>query len=165
MFACVLFSNLCMEKKIMKKAFRFLVCPFTLILLTACLAWAQAPIVGKWKTIDDETNQAKSIVEIFEKDGKYYGKIIKLFLKEGDNQHPTCDKCSDDDPRKDQPTLGMEIIKDLKEDKGKYTSGKILDPKKGKEYKCAVWVEGDDQLKVKGSFMFISRTQTWHKVE
>ncbi len=28
---------------------------------------AQAPIAGKWKTIDDETNEPKSIVQIFEK--------------------------------------------------------------------------------------------------
>jgi uncharacterized protein (DUF2147 family) len=149
----------------MKKAFRITALSFILILLTACFAWAQAPIVGKWKTIDDETNEPKSIVQIFEKDGKYYGKIIKLFLKEGDNQHPTCDKCDDDDPRKDQPTLGMEIIKGLQEYKGKYSFGKILDPKKGKEYKCSIWVEGDDKLKVQGSFLFISRTQTWHRVE
>ena len=32
-------------------------------------------IFGKWKTIDDETGKEKSIVEIFEKQGKIYGKI------------------------------------------------------------------------------------------
>ncbi len=135
---------------------------FTLFM--AFTAYAQAPIVGKWKSIDDETNEPKSIVEIFEKDGKFYGKIIELFLKEGDNQNPVCDKCADDDSRKDQPTLGMEIIKDLQAHKKKFSKGKILDPKKGKEYKCSIWVEGDT-LKVKGSFLFISRTQTWHKVQ
>jgi hypothetical protein len=86
-----------------------------LILLVSCFilngpALAQAPIVGKWKTIDDETNEPKSIVQIFEKDGQYYGKIIELFLKPDADQNPTCDKCPADDPRKDQPTLGMEII-------------------------------------------------------
>ncbi len=35
-----------------------------------------AQIEGKWKTIDDESGKAKSIVEIWKKaDGKYYGKI------------------------------------------------------------------------------------------
>lgn len=127
-------------------------------------AAAGAPILGKWKTIDDETNEAKSIVEIFEKDGKYYGKIVKLFLKPDADQNPTCDKCPDDDPRKDQPTLGMEIIKGLQEHEGAYSWGKILDPKKGKEYKCKIWVEGDT-LKVQGSLFVFSRTQTWHKAE
>lgn len=128
-------------------------------------ALAAAPIEGKWKTIDDETNEPKSIVEIYEKDGKFYGKIIELFLKEGADPNPTCDKCADDDPRKDQPTLGMEIIQDLKPNgDGSFSWGTILDPKKGKVYKCKLWVE-DGTLKVKGSILFLSRTQTWHKVD
>ena len=129
-----------------------------------CSAFAKGPIVGKWKTIDDETNEAKSIVEIFEKDGKYYGKIVELFLKADADQNPTCDKCDADDPRKDQPTLGMEIIKDMQPNGDAYSWGKILDPKKGKEYKCKLWREGDE-LRVQGSFLFISRTQTWHLVK
>ncbi len=140
-----------------------------LILLVSCFilygpALAQAPIVGKWKTIDDETNEPKSIVQIFEKNGQYYGKIIELFLKPDADQNPTCDKCPADDPRKDQPTLGMEIIQDLTPDGDAYSGGTILDPKKGKIYKCKIWAEGDE-LKVQGSFLFISRTQTWHRVE
>lgn len=129
-----------------------------------CSAFAKGPIVGKWKTIDDETNEPKSIVEIFEKDGKYYGKIIELFLKADADQNPTCDKCKKDDPRKDQPTLGMEIIQNLELDGDSYSGGKILDPKKGTEYKCKITRDGDT-LKMKGSFLFISRTQTWHLVK
>ena len=149
----------------MKTSLRLSALTIMFTLFAVSFAFAQAPIIGKWKTIDDETNEPKSIVEIFEKNGKYYGKIIKLFLKETDNQHPTCDKCADDDDRKDQPTLGMEIIRDLQEHKGKYSFGKILDPKKGKEYRCSIWVEDSDKLKVQGSFLFISRTQTWHKID
>ena len=130
----------------------------------ACYAFAQAPIEGKWKTIDDETNEPKSIVNIFEKDGKYYGKIIELFIKEGDNPKPTCDKCDEDDPRKDQPTLGMEIIQGLQPNGDAFSWGTILDPKKGKVYKCKLWIE-DGKLRVQGSFLFISRTQTWHRVQ
>ena len=47
-----------------------------------------AQIEGKWKTIDDETKQAKSIVEIYKKsDGKYYGKVSQLLIKPAD---PNC---------------------------------------------------------------------------
>ncbi len=35
-------------------------------------------VIGKWKTIDDETGKAKSIVEIYEKSGKIYGKVIEI---------------------------------------------------------------------------------------
>jgi hypothetical protein len=39
-------------------------------------------VVGKWKTIDDETGKAKSIVEIYEKSGKIYGKVIEIIEEE-----------------------------------------------------------------------------------
>ena len=34
-----------------------------------------AKVLGKWKTIDDETGKAKSIIEIYEVNGKFHGKI------------------------------------------------------------------------------------------
>jgi len=73
-------------------------------LLFATLSYAQ--IEGKWKTIDDETGQAKSIVEIIKKpNGKYYGKVTQLLIKPAD---PNCTGCTDD--RKGKPILGMEVI-------------------------------------------------------
>ena len=148
----------------MKKRLALSILALLVLVCFAGIASAQAPILGKWKTIDDETNEPKSIVEIFEKNGKYYGKITQLFIKAGDNPNPLCDKCDDEDPRKDQPIQGMEIIQDMKPDGDKFTKGTILDPKKGSTYKCKLWVE-DGKLQVQGSFLFISRTQTWHRVE
>ena len=63
-----------------------------ILFISAATVSAQS-IVGKWKTIDDETGKPKSIVEIFEKNGKVYGKIIKLFRDPGEEQDPVCDKC------------------------------------------------------------------------
>ena len=121
-------------------------------------------IAGKWKTIDDETNEPKSIVQIYEKDGKYFGQIKELFRKHGEDPDPVCDKCADDDPRKDQPTKGMIIIKDMVQDGDEYEDGTILDPKDGKVYDCKLWIE-DDKLMVRGYILFFFRTQTWHRVE
>lgn len=121
-------------------------------------------IVGKWKTIDDETGQPKSIVEIFERDGKFYGRIDSLIRKPGEDPDPVCDKCPDDDPRKDQKVLGMEIIKDMQLDDDEYSGGTILDPKKGKVYRCKLWIE-DGNLKVRGYIAFLYRTQTWYRVK
>ena len=119
------------------------------------------PITGKWKTIDDETGQPKSIVEIYQKDdGKYYGKIIKLFRKEGEDPDPVCDKCDEDDSRYNQKILGMEIITALEKDGNEYEDGEILDPKKGKVYDCKLWVE-NDKLQVRGYVLFFHRTQEW----
>ena len=36
--------------------------------LFAVAAFAQNPVLGKWKTIDDETGRIKSVVEVTERD-------------------------------------------------------------------------------------------------
>ena len=149
----------------MKLMFKLLILPvlFSLCFITSSFA-QDTSIIGKWKTIDDETNELKSIVQIYEQDGKYFGQIKELFIKEGKDPNPICDKCPDDDPRKDQLSKGMIIIKDLVKKGDKYSGGTILDPGKGKIYKCKMWIE-DGKLRVKGSIAFFYKTQTWHKVE
>ena len=47
-----------------------------LLLLFGSLSHAASP-VGEWKTIDDETGKDKSIVELYEDNGKIYGKIAE----------------------------------------------------------------------------------------
>ena len=36
-------------------------------------------IFGKWRTIDDQTHEPKSIVEVYKENGKVYGKIIDIW--------------------------------------------------------------------------------------
>lgn len=127
------------------------------ILISAATVSAQS-IVGKWKTIDDETGKPKSVVEIYEKNGKVYGKILKLFRDPGEDQDPVCDKCEDD--RKNKKIIGMEIIRDMKKSGSDWKDGTIMDPKKGTVYDCKLWLEGGN-LKVRGYVLFLYRTQTW----
>ncbi|MEJ2038375.1 MAG: DUF2147 domain-containing protein [Desulfosarcinaceae bacterium] len=121
--------------------------------------YADDSVLGVWKTIDDDGKTAKSYVEIFEKDGAVYGKIVKLLQKPADE---LCDKCKGD--KKDKPVLGMEIITGLSRHGSVYSGGQILDPENGKTYKCKIWREGDD-LKVRGYVAFFFRTQTWQQVK
>lgn len=138
---------------------------YIVLLLTICTWGIQTSaqsIVGKWKTIDDETGKPKSIVEIFMKDGKAYGKIVKLFREPGEDPDPICDDCTD--YRKDQKVIGMTIITDMVNDDDEWEDGEILDPKNGKIYDCKLWVE-EGKLMVRGYIAFFFRTQTWIKVE
>lgn len=127
-------------------------------------AFSQSEINGKWKSFDDETLEAKSVVDIFEKGGKYYGKIVKLFRKPEEDPDPVCSECPSDDPRFNKKIIGMEIIKDMKKNGAEFSDGTILDPKSGKIYKCKIWIEGSE-LKLRGYWGPIYRTQTWKKAD
>lgn len=135
---------------------------FILLLLFSITIHSQT-VVGKWKTIDDETSQPKSIVEIYENKGKIYGKVIEII--ELEHRNKVCSNCSGDD--KNKPILGMTIIKGLLKDKTEYSAGKILDPKNGKLYKCYITLETKDKLKVRGyiGISLFGRTQYWYRVK
>lgn len=120
-------------------------------------------VVGKWKTIDDETGKAVSVVEIYEKDGKVYGKVIEILNPK--DKDKKCVNCGGSD--KNKPILGLTVIKGLTKEGDEYTNGKILDPKSGKLYKCYIATEGADKLKVRGyiGVAVIGRTQYWYRVK
>jgi uncharacterized protein (DUF2147 family) len=137
-----------------------------MLLWTMTSALAAGSPVGKWKTIDDETKQAKSIIEIYEQGGVMFGRIIELLEEKDGGRGNLCDKCKGDDFNK--PIVGMVILKGLKADGNEYSGGTIMDPASGKVYKCKIEViEGGAKLKVRG-FIGISlagRNQFWLKVQ
>ena len=119
-------------------------------------------IVGKWKTIDDKDGSEKSIVNIFKaSDGKYYGKVEKLFKE----PNKKCTECEGEN--KDKPVLGMTVLNNMVEKDGTLTGGTIIDPANGKVYKCNVSLDANTgKLKVRGSLDkrgVIGRTQHWVK--
>jgi uncharacterized protein (DUF2147 family) len=137
---------------------------FSCVLILATAVLSAQTVTGRWKSIDDETGKPKSIVEIYEYQGKLYGHIVELFRDPNEDQNPKCTECKDD--RKDQPIVGMQIIRDMVLTGGYYKNGTICDPKSGKIYKCELWLkEGDsNQLELRGYLGWFYRTQTWQRV-
>jgi uncharacterized protein (DUF2147 family) len=138
-----------------------------LLVLTALLGAhvavaAEAP-VGKWQTIDDKTGNVVSDVQLYEQGGKLFGKITNLATPNDAQGKPkTCTACKGAD--KDQPIVGLVIIKDLAPSGDRYKGGTTLDPEDGKVYKAEVWGEGG-KLKVRGSLGPFYKTQTWNKAD
>ncbi len=133
------------------------------LLVVAGAAFAQATPVGLWKTIDDETKEARSHVRIVEAGGVLSGRIEKL-LDPG-KQDSRCDKCSD--ARKDQPVLGMTILEGVRPDGDRHwAGGSILDPNNGKTYRVRLTPkDGGQALEVRGYLGPFYRNQTWLRVE
>jgi uncharacterized protein (DUF2147 family) len=121
-------------------------------------------VLGRWRTVDDETGKPTSVIEIFEKHNKIHGRIVELLNSKAKN--PKCDKCDGEDRNK--PIIGLVVLKGLKKEKdGGYSDGKILDPKHGKTYKCNLSLETKDKLKVRGfiGINLLGRTQFWERVK
>ncbi len=133
------------------------------LILVCCLviscSFIQAQsIIGKWKNFDQRTGKERSVVEIFESNGKVYGKVIKVFRDTGQDQDPICSKCTDD--RKDKKIVGMQIIRGMKKDGTEYEDGTICDPEYGMVFDCKIWLE-KGKLKVRGYWGLVYQTQTW----
>ena len=134
---------------------------------TGALADATSP-AGLWKTIDDATKKEKSLVRITDNGGVLSGKIEKL-VDPGEKPDAVCDVCTDE--RKNQPVVGLTIIRNVKssaDDKSVWEGGDILDPGNGKIYKVRLKpVQGGKQLEVRGyiGVPMFGRSQTWIRVE
>lgn len=143
---------------------RVLVTACTVVVSMTAFAQSMSPI-GLWQTIDDETKKPKSFIRISEKDGTISGTVEKVV--DPAKQDQKCDECAADDPRKGKPVIGMTVLTGLKKESDSiYSGGKILDPNNGKVYAAKVtMIEEGKKLEMRGSFLFIGRTQTWLRAE
>ncbi len=122
-------------------------------------------IAGFWKTIDDTTKKPRSIVQLYVKDGELRAKIVKIFLREGEDENPVCDKCPGD--KKNKPAMGMEILTGMEKRGDEWSGGHILDPDSGRSYRCRMRLTDNGQkLDVRGfiGISLLGRTQTWIRV-
>ena len=144
-------------------------CIITAFSLSAQVSVNGKDCIGTWKTVDDETGRTKSKVKIYEKNGKYYGRIIELLdpqtLEENGVERfedVICDNCPEG-RGKGKPVLNLLIIWDMKKEDDRWAKGDIMDPKNGKVYGCSMWLDDDDEtgntLRVRGWLAFFYRTQ------
>ncbi len=119
-------------------------------------------VVGKWENTNED-GRVNSIIQVYEEDGKVYGKVHRI-TKEEDRDR-VCTKCEGD--LKNEPIEGMVLMRNLKKDGEQYVGGTIVDPKSGKEYRCKIWLDEDDPntLKVRGYLAFFYKTKTWQRAE
>ena len=115
------------------------------VLLLAMPAFAQSSPVGTWRTIDEETNQPKSIVRVFERGGTLHGEIVRL-LPEG----RLCVDCAG--RYNGQNLRGTEILSGFRRDgtSSTWEGGRITDPKSGRTYRAKMQIQSDGRLKVWG---------------
>ena len=127
----------------------------------AASAQTPDPVIGKWKTFDDETGKAMSITEVYRtKNGGIAAKVVETLNK----PNATCDECDGED--KGKPVAGMLVFWDVKQENGAWVGGKGFKPSTGDHFKVkSIKATADGKhLEVTGCKLVFCRTGKWEKV-
>lgn len=116
-------------------------------------------IFGKWNTTNDDTGEVDSVIEIYEKGGRAFARVIEIKSKE--RQNAICSLCKGEN--KNRPILGLTIMKDLQKDGNVWSDGEIVDPRNGKVYSCYISLVNKNKLKIRGyiGFSILGKTKYW----
>ena len=139
---------------------RGLMAMFSLMIAISTQASRAAEIsspTGLWKT-------ERGIVRVYESHGAFFARIESSFTP-GDETR-LCTACTDN--RKDQPIIGMVIMRNVKHVGENYEGGDILDTKSGSVYRCNLTLDpSGSRLTIRG-FVGVSlfgRSVAWGRVE
>lgn len=126
------------------------------------IAYAQQdPIEGIWYN-EEKTSKIKIYKA---KNDKFYGKIVWLEEPERNGKERVDDN-NPDEAKRNEPLIGLVVLKGFEKDDDEYDDGTIYDPRNGKTYSCVMTLKGD-RLDVRGyiGFSWIGRTSEFTRAE
>lgn len=127
--------------------------------LSAISFSAKADYYGTW-TSQKAANGNQATIQIFEQNGKIFGKIIHL-------THPKKDVNNKDKSKRNRNIEGITIISSFKynESDDKFEDGVIYDPESGNTYHCTLKLQDKNTLKVRGhiGIELLGRTEIWKR--
>lgn len=140
---------------------------FTFLLLLSAISFSgfsqnKDAVLGKWVNATGEAH-----VDIFKKGDKYFGKIVWLKNPKDENGNVKTDSKNPETNLQSRPILGLEMLKGFIYEDGKWTDGKIYDPKSGKTYSCNITRKDNNQISIRGymGISIIGRSETWKRVK
>lgn len=154
-----------MEYELMRAKLAMVLLAVILLAPAAYGADADA-ILGFWNTKDREAK-----FEIYKCGEEYCGKISCLKYpnyppsdKKGLAGLPKMDLENPDPTLRNRPMVGLPLLEGFRYvDENRWEGGKIYNPEDGRMYSAMLWLDGKDQLKLRGyiGFSLLGRTETW----
>ncbi len=142
-------------------------------LFATLVAFAADPVVGLWKSVDEE-GKTTAAWRIYEKGGLLFGEIVTVPNEREDKLADKCKPSYKDFPVSGDVSkmkvIGTPFIFNLKmKSAGQWADGNIIDPNDGKLYKCKITfhpADGKkysvDTLEMRGEIgLGIGRSQNW----
>lgn len=121
-------------------------------------------IVGTWLN-----GTKKGHVQIYEKDGRYYGKLVWLQIpNDPGTGKPKLDLKNKDESRRARPLMNLPLMYNLQYRSGTvWDDGKIYDPESGNEYNVKMNLKDPNTLDVRGymGVSLLGKTQTWTRLK
>ena len=122
--------------------------------------------VGTWRQYDDRKGDLRSVIQIEQVGNELAGTIRKTFLRPGEPDPPTCEKCPGE--FKDKPIVGLRFLWGLTGAGREWGGGRVLDPDDGKIYRVKLTLSDDGKtLEVRGyiGISMFGRSQKWVRAE
>jgi uncharacterized protein (DUF2147 family) len=126
---------------------------------------AEPTAAGLWEQVDDNSGKPERWFKITERNGDYVGKLVKIFVKPGEDENWVCDRC--EGAEKGAPVLGLALIKGMRRNGDSYENGTIMDPRDGSVYRALMRLSPDgNKLEVRGylGISLLGRSQTWNRL-
>jgi uncharacterized protein (DUF2147 family) len=118
---------------------------------------------GLWQPLDS-AGKPQGLIRIYQDHGLYFGQIEPSSADDKDSRR--CVRCTDE--RKDQPVIGLVLIRNMRLEGDEYTGGDIVDPDTGRIYGCKFrLIEGGRKMIMRGFYgiSLLGQSQTWQRVD
>jgi uncharacterized protein (DUF2147 family) len=118
---------------------------------------------GLWQPLDGNTGEPLGLIRLYEVKGRFFGRIEPSSPSDDPNER--CTRCTDE--RRNQPIIGLVILRNLRLEDGEYVGGDVLDPDTGRVYRCKFHlIDGGRRMVMRGyiGISLLGQSQIWRRV-